>query len=64
VTLQFDFVLTKYPPSFNSAVFESRSEERATLVRSEWASAKTLLNEDGSYSEAFFQQSFETQKLA
>ncbi|KIW79156.1 hypothetical protein Z517_05768 [Fonsecaea pedrosoi CBS 271.37] len=51
-------------PVHYNMVFESRDEERVALIRRSWKQAKSFLEEDGSYNEAFFQQSFATQSLA
>lgn len=45
-------------PIHYEMVFESRSKERDAFIRHSWTKAKTLLEEDGSYSDEFFQQEF------
>ena len=45
------------------AVFKPRSAERVALIRSEWAEASKLIDSEGNYTEAFYEQTFATQRL-
>ncbi|OAL34597.1 hypothetical protein AYO20_06227 [Fonsecaea nubica] len=42
------------------AVFKVRSKGRGAIIRREWADASKMLDENGDYTEAFFEQSFAT----